>query len=38
MKRPPTCPKHGTPKVRATPKTPYRCPACEREAWQKGEA
>jgi len=31
----PTCKTHGTPKVRQTAKTPYRCPACEREAWER---
>jgi hypothetical protein len=35
---PPVCRRHGVPKVRQTGKTPYRCPACEREAWERGEA
>jgi hypothetical protein len=33
----PKCPVHGTPKVRQTAKTPYRCTECEREAWERGE-
>jgi hypothetical protein len=31
------CKTHGVPKVRQTAKTPYRCPECERDAWQRGE-
>lgn len=34
---PPTCMAHGIEKVRQTAKTPYRCPACERDAWQRGQ-
>lgn len=31
----PVCKAHGVTKVRQTAKTPYRCPQCEREAWER---
>lgn len=34
----PTCKTHGIPTVRQHGKAPYRCPECEREAWERGEA
>lgn len=33
---PPTCRVHGTPKVRQTAKSKYRCPECEYETWKRG--
>jgi hypothetical protein len=33
---PPTCPRHGTPRIRQTPKSLYRCLACEREEYERG--
>jgi hypothetical protein len=30
----PTCKTHGVTKVRQHGKAPYRCPECEREAWE----
>lgn len=32
---PPLCRRHGTPKVRQTPKSRYACPTCEHEAWKE---
>jgi predicted Zn-ribbon and HTH transcriptional regulator len=32
---PPTCKEHGVIKVRQHGKAPYRCPECEREAWEQ---
>jgi hypothetical protein len=31
----PVCKEHGVVKVRQHGKAPYRCPQCEREAWEK---
>lgn len=33
----PKCKTHGLTKARATAKSRYRCPECEREAWERGE-
>jgi ribosomal protein L37AE/L43A len=33
----PICKTHSVQKVRQTNKTPFRCPECEREAWERGE-
>jgi hypothetical protein len=33
----PVCRKHRLAKIRQTAKSAFRCPACEREAWERGQ-